>query len=56
MSDRVRVGVIGAGEIGKIHIQNIASSIPGAEVTALADIYIEAAMSFAKKGRPVKIE
>ena len=37
MSDRVRVGVIGVGQIGKIHLDNY-RSIDGAEIVAVADV------------------
>jgi myo-inositol 2-dehydrogenase / D-chiro-inositol 1-dehydrogenase len=35
---RVRFGVLGAGRIGKIHIENLASRVPGTEVVALSDV------------------
>jgi len=35
---RVRFGVLGAGRIGKIHIENLANRIPGAAVVALSDV------------------
>jgi predicted dehydrogenase len=37
VSDRVRVGVIGVGQIGKIHLDNY-RSIDGAEIVAVADL------------------
>ena len=37
----LRLGVLGAGRIGKIHIENLANRIPGAEVVALADVFPE---------------
>lgn len=45
MADRVRVGVIGAGQIGTRHLENY-QAIPEAEVVAVADLFprkIEAA-------------
>jgi myo-inositol 2-dehydrogenase / D-chiro-inositol 1-dehydrogenase len=33
----IRVGVIGAGRIGKLHAENLATRIPGVEVVAVAD-------------------
>ncbi len=36
-AERVRIGVIGVGQIGKHHLENYAK-LPGAEVVALADI------------------
>ncbi len=35
--DRVKIGIIGAGQIGKIHLENY-QKIPGAEIVAIADI------------------
>ena len=39
--DKLRLGVFGAGRIGKIHIGNLASRVAGAEVTILADVFPE---------------
>jgi len=35
--DKVKIGIIGVGQIGKIHLQNY-QKIPGAEIAAIADI------------------
>lgn len=35
--DTIRIGVIGAGRIGKIHAHNLAACVPGAQVVAIAD-------------------
>jgi myo-inositol 2-dehydrogenase/D-chiro-inositol 1-dehydrogenase len=40
---RVRIGLIGAGRIGKIHAENIARHIPDAELVAVADVDLAAA-------------
>lgn len=32
----IRVGIIGAGRIGKIHAESIATRIPNAELAAIA--------------------
>lgn len=45
----VRVGVIGAGRIGKIHAENLATRVPGAEVAAIADVNLVAAQELAEK-------
>jgi predicted dehydrogenase len=37
MADKVRIGVIGTGQIGKRHVQRY-SEIPEAELVALCDI------------------
>ncbi len=42
-NDRVRVGVIGAGRIGKIHAENLATRVPGSTVVAIADPLLSAA-------------
>ena len=33
----LRIGVVGCGRIGKLHINNLINSVPGAEVVAAAD-------------------
>ena len=43
MTKILRIGVIGAGRIGKIHAENLATRIPGAEVVAIADVNLAAA-------------
>ncbi len=45
----IKVGVIGAGRIGKIHAGNLATRIPGAEVVAIADPNVDAAKELAEK-------
>jgi myo-inositol 2-dehydrogenase / D-chiro-inositol 1-dehydrogenase len=45
----IRVGVIGAGRIGKIHAENLATRIPGAKVVAVADVNLVAAQELAEK-------
>jgi myo-inositol 2-dehydrogenase/D-chiro-inositol 1-dehydrogenase len=49
MSKTIRVGIIGAGRIGKIHAENLATRIPGAVVTAIADTNLTAAKELAEK-------
>nr|MDO8100594.1 inositol 2-dehydrogenase [Candidatus Njordarchaeota archaeon] len=43
MADKLAVGVIGAGRIGKLHIENLIHRIPDVWVKTVADINIEAA-------------
>jgi myo-inositol 2-dehydrogenase/D-chiro-inositol 1-dehydrogenase len=43
----LRFGVIGAGRIGKIHAENLATRIPGVEVAAIADVDLTAAQELA---------
>jgi myo-inositol 2-dehydrogenase/D-chiro-inositol 1-dehydrogenase len=38
MADSIRLGIIGAGRIGKIHAENISYQIPQAKIVALADV------------------
>lgn len=41
MKRKIKVGVIGAGRIGKIHTENIIRYVPEVEVAAVADIYVD---------------
>jgi myo-inositol 2-dehydrogenase/D-chiro-inositol 1-dehydrogenase len=43
MAKNLRFGVIGAGRIGKIHAESLATRIPGVEVIVIADINLAAA-------------
>ena len=45
----LRLGVIGAGRIGKIHAENLATRIPAVEVAAIADIDLKAAQQLADR-------
>ncbi len=47
--DTIRVGVLGAGRIGKIHARNLATCIPGAQVSAIADPIETAARELAEQ-------
>jgi myo-inositol 2-dehydrogenase / D-chiro-inositol 1-dehydrogenase len=40
-SDKLRLGVLGVGRIGKIHIGNLSTRIAGAQVTVLADTFAD---------------
>jgi len=44
----VRVGVIGAGRIGKIHAGNLATRVPGVRVMAIADNKLDSARQLAE--------
>ena len=48
MDNKLKIGVIGAGRIGKIHIQNITYNIPNAEVKTIADVYADNVREWAK--------
>ncbi|MEJ5203344.1 MAG: inositol 2-dehydrogenase [Anaerolineales bacterium] len=45
----IRIGVIGAGRIGKIHAENLATRIPNAQVAAIADVILSAAQETAHR-------
>jgi myo-inositol 2-dehydrogenase/D-chiro-inositol 1-dehydrogenase len=47
MSDRVNVGLIGAGRIGRLHAEHLAFRIPQANLLAVSDIILEAAQKCA---------
>lgn len=40
MSKKLKIGVLGAGRIGKLHITNLVQSVPDAEVVAIADPFL----------------
>ena len=45
---KLKLGVIGTGRIGKVHIATLVQSVPQAEVVAIADINLESANETAK--------
>ncbi len=46
-TDRLKIGIIGAGRIGKVHAETVALRIPEAELVAIADVNAEAARAAA---------
>lgn len=44
----VRIGLIGAGGMGRAHVDRIANELPGAQVSAVADINFDAAKAVAE--------
>jgi myo-inositol 2-dehydrogenase/D-chiro-inositol 1-dehydrogenase len=55
--NKLRIGVIGAGRIGKIHAESIASRVPGAELAAVADIDLPAARELGERFQaPIVVE
>ena len=38
MKKQLKIGVIGAGRIGKLHAFNLATRVPGAKLTAVSDV------------------
>lgn len=49
MAGKVRVGVIGAGRIGRVHAEHLAHRIPNANLVAVSDIAVEAAEKLARE-------
>ncbi|MHC1770836.1 MAG: inositol 2-dehydrogenase [Flexilinea sp.] len=45
---KVRIGIIGAGRIGRVHAQSISTGIPQAEIAAISDPFIEGAKNAAE--------
>lgn len=45
----VKIGIIGAGRIGKVHAENLVMRIPAAEVVAVADVFEDAAQLLANR-------
>lgn len=46
---KLKIGVIGTGRIGKVHIATLVQSVPQAEVVAVADIDLNSAKQVAEK-------
>ena len=49
MSKKLRIGIIGAGRIGKLHANNLVSRVKDAELVAVSDVYEPAAKDLAEK-------
>jgi myo-inositol 2-dehydrogenase/D-chiro-inositol 1-dehydrogenase len=43
MAQKINIGLIGAGRIGRVHAENLAYRIPEANLMAVADVFLEAA-------------
>ena len=52
---RVKLGLIGVGRIGRLHAENLAYKIPGAELVALADVQKSAAEECARRCKIAKV-
>lgn len=49
--DKVRIGIIGLGNIGQVHVNNLlGGKVPRAELTAVADAFADKLPEFAAKG------
>ena len=49
MSKKLKIGLIGAGRIGKLHANNLVNRVPDAELIAISDVYAPAAKELAEK-------
>lgn len=49
MSEKLRIGIIGAGRIGKLHAANLVNRVAGCEVAAISDVCVEAARELKQK-------
>jgi myo-inositol 2-dehydrogenase/D-chiro-inositol 1-dehydrogenase len=47
--DRVGIGLVGAGRIGRLHAANLANRIPNARLVAISDVVIDAAKECARQ-------
>ncbi len=54
-NSKLKIGIIGAGRIGKVHAENIAFRIPEAELAAIADVNAEAARRLAERSRGARV-
>ncbi|HSJ58161.1 MAG TPA: inositol 2-dehydrogenase [Anaerolineae bacterium] len=43
MADKINVGVIGAGRIGRVHAENLVYRMPEARLAGVSDVFVEAA-------------
>ena len=55
MAEQLRIGIIGAGRIGKIHGENIARFIPQAGLEGIADIKLGSEQEAWAKGLGARI-
>lgn len=49
MSRKLKVGVIGAGRIGRIHVENLCYNVPDAQVVRIADVAVEETRDWAAR-------
>ena len=47
MSQKINVGLIGAGRIGRVHAENLAYRLPEVNLVAVTDVFLEAAQKCA---------
>jgi len=51
----IRVGILGVGRIGRLHTDHLATQIPGANVTAISDLDLDAAREVADRLRVPRV-
>ena len=51
----IRVGVLGVGRIGRLHTDHLATRVPGASVTAISDLDLDAAREVADRLRVPRV-
>src|SRR5829696_9229300 len=44
----LRIGVVGAGQMGRYHIERLAGTVPDAQVAAVSDVFIDGARQVAE--------
>ena len=49
MTEKLNIGVIGAGRIGRLHAEHLAYRVPGVNLVAISDIIVSAAEQVAAK-------
>lgn len=49
MKEKLKVGIIGAGRIGRMHVENIVSNFRSVEVKAVADIFADKLVDWARE-------
>ena len=47
--EKVRVGIIGAGRIGRVHSKSLTNNVPEAELVAISDKFVESAKKAAEE-------
>ena len=47
MKEKINVGIIGAGRIGRVHAENLMYRVPEANLVAVSDVFVEAAQKLA---------
>ena len=43
------IGVVGTGQMGRYHVERLAGGVPGAEVVAVSDVFVEGARQVAER-------